>query len=151
LVKEGFMMVRMQRVLGFALGWGLLVLVPSAGAAQQQAAPDVIVYASDLPGGALSEMNFWNDAASPGGKMIGIVNNGDELDPPPEEDPHGTFKVGVQSGVSYRCWIHMKVGAAKGKSQANLLWVQFSGAVDQQNQEAYTPGSASYLSAQGAA
>jgi len=71
------------------------------------------------------------------------------LDPPPEDDPHVTFKVQVQSGVPYRCWIHMKVGAPKGKSQANVLWVQFSDAVDQANQEAFKPGTGSYLTAEG--
>lgn len=114
------------------------------------AAPsEIIVYASDLPESALSELEFWEDQASPGNKMIGIPNTGDELDPPPESDPHVTFKVQVQSGVPYRCWIHMKVGASKGKSQANVVWVQFSGAVDEANKAVFKPGSASYLTAQG--
>jgi hypothetical protein len=111
--------------------------------------PEVVVYASDLPKGALSEFDFWNEPASPGGRMVGTANYGDELDPPPENDPHVTFKVQVRRGVPYRCWIHMKVGAPKGKSQANRLWVQFSDAVDQANQEAFKPGTGSYLTAQG--
>ena len=112
-------------------------------------ASEVIVYASDLPQSALSEFEVWDDPASPGGKMVGIPNTGDELDPPPENDPHLTLKVQVQSGVPYRCWIHMKVGAPKGKSQANMLWVQFSDAVDQANQEVFKPGTGSYLTAEG--
>jgi hypothetical protein len=112
-------------------------------------APEVIVYASDLLESALSEFDFWDDPASPGGKLVGTPNSGGDLDPPPEEDPHVTFTVPVQSGVPYRCWIHMKVGAPKGVSQANKLWVQFSDAVDAANQEFLKPGTESYLTAQG--
>jgi hypothetical protein len=111
--------------------------------------PEIVVYASDLPQSALSEFDFWDDPASPGGKMVGTPNTGQEMDPPPEEDPHVTFKVQVQGGVPYRCWIHMKVGAPKGKSQANMFWVQFSDAVDQANQQVLKPGTGSYLTAQG--
>lgn len=123
-----------------------LVLSASAGAPSPG---EVVVYASDLPKSALSEFDFWNDAASPGGRMVGTPNHGDELDPPPENDPHVTFKVPVQSGMPYRCWIHMKVGAPKGKSQANMLWVQFSDAVDKTNNDVFKPGTASYLTARG--
>ena len=52
---------------------------------------EVIVYASDLPSEALVELDFLTDLASPNGKLIGLPNNGDELDPPPENDPHVTF------------------------------------------------------------
>ena len=114
-------------------------------------ASEVVVYASDLPNSALSEFEVWDDPASPGGRMLGIPNTGDELDPPPENDPHVTFEVQVQGGVPYRCWIHMKVGAPKGKSQANVLWVQFSTAVDEAYQEVFKPGTGSYLTAQGPA
>jgi hypothetical protein len=113
-------------------------------------APEVVVNASDLPESALSdELAFWDDPASPGGKMIGIPNTGDELDPPPENDPAVTFQVEVQQAIPYRCWIHMKVGAPMGKSQANVIWAQFSSAVDKKNQEILRPGSGSYLTAQG--
>ena len=134
-----------ELIVGLGVGWGALELLPLPGG--QRPAPEVIVYASDLTEGALSEFDFWNDPASPGGKVIGTVNNGDELDPPPEDDPHVRFQVTVQGGVPYRCWIHMKVGAAKGKSQANMLWVQFTDAVDEQNQETLKPGTGSYLTA----
>ena len=117
--------------------------------ASQGQADEVVVYASDLPAGALYELELWDDAASPGGKMIGILNNGDELDPPPEDDPHVTFQVQVQPGVPYRCWIHMKVGAPKDKSQANVIWAQISGAVDKGNKEILKPGTGSYLTAEG--
>jgi len=113
--------------------------------------PEVVVYTSDLPQSALSEFEVWDDPASPGGTLVGTPNTGDGLDPPPENDPHVTFQVRVQSGVPYRCWIHMKVGAPRGVSQANLLWVQFSDAVDQANQEILKPGTGSYLTAQGPA
>jgi hypothetical protein len=115
----------------------------------QSPAPEVVVYASDLPGSALSEFDFWNDPASPGGKLAGTPNGGGHLDPPPENDPHVTFKVRVQKGVAYRCWIHMKVGPPKGESQANMLWVQFSDAVDKANRDAFRPGTDSYLTATG--
>jgi hypothetical protein len=113
-------------------------------------APEVVIYAADLPESALTdELELWDDPASPGGKMIGIPNTGDELDPPPENDPAVTFEVEVQEGVAYRCWIHMKVGAPMGVSQANVFWVQFSDAVDEGGSEAYRPGSGNYLTAQG--
>jgi len=112
---------------------------------------EVIVYASDLPKSALSEFDFWIDPASPGGKLIGTPNTGGQLDPPPENDPHVIFKVEVQRGIPYRCWIHMKVGAPKGKSQANKLWVQFSDAVDKDNKEVFKPDTGSYLTAHGPA
>ena len=113
--------------------------------------PEVVVYASDLPSSALNEFDYWNDPASPGGRMVGTPNKGDELDPPPENDPHVTFQVEVQRGAPYRCWIHMKVGAPKGKSQANIVWVQFSDAVDKANKDVLTPGTGSYLTARGPA
>jgi hypothetical protein len=110
-----------------------------------------VVYASDLPESALSEFEFWDDPASPGGKLVGTPNTGGHLDPPPEDDPHVIFKIPVQSGVPYRCWIHMKVGAPQGESQANMLWVQFSDAVDKANNEVLKPDTGSYLTAQGPA
>jgi len=124
---------------------------PGRGETPQGAAPEVVVYASELPASALSEFDFWNDPASPGGKLVGTPNHGEDLDPPPENDPHVTFTVPVRSGVPYRCWIHMKVGAPKGVSQANKLFVQFTGAVDKANKEILKPRSASYLTAQGPA
>ncbi len=135
---------RAQLLAGVALLFGAPGLAQTGGPP-----PDVVVYASDLPNGALSEFAVWNDAASPGGKMVGTPNTGDELDPPPENDPHVTFKVQAQGGVPYRCWIHMKVGPPKGKSQANKLWVQFSDAVDKANNAVLKPGTGSYLTAQG--
>jgi len=81
--------------------------------------------------------------------LVGLPNNGDELDAPPENDPHVIFTASVQSGTPYRCWIHVKVGAPKGKSQANVFWAQFSNAVDKDSKEVFKPGSASYLPAQG--
>lgn len=133
---------------------GLFLLLASLAPAQEAGKesaqpPQVVVYASDLPESALNEFDFWNDPASPGGKLVGTPNGGGELDAPPEDDPHVIFKITVQSGIPYRCWIHMKVGAPKGKSQANKLWVQFSGAVDKANKEVFKPGSKSYLTAQG--
>ena len=110
---------------------------------------EVIVYASDLSPDALSELDIINDSSSPNGQLIGLPNNGDELDPPPENDPHATFTVEVQSGVPYRCWIHMKVGTPQGRSTANVVWVQFSGSFDQAKQEVFRPGTNSYLTVQG--
>lgn len=121
---------------------------PGVGWPQDQP-PEIIVYASELPKKALSEFDFWDDPASPGGRLVGTPNTGDELDPPPENDPHVTFTVPVRAGVPYRCWIHMKVGAPKGKSQANMFWVQFSDAVDEANREVLKPRTGSYLTARG--
>ena len=130
------------------IGLAVLGLSAAARAPSQAPAPEIVVYASDLSGGNLSEFAFWNDAASPGGKLIGTPNTGEELDPPPENDPHVTFIVPVRSGIAYRCWIHMKVGPPKGVSQANKLFVQFTGAVDKANKEILKPRSASYLTAE---
>jgi hypothetical protein len=121
----------------------------SPGKVSADSAREVVVYASDLPKGALDEWEFWNDAASPGGKMVGTPQTGGNLDPPPENDPNVSFKVEVQQGIPYRCWIHMKVGAPQGVSQANKVWVQFSAAADKDNRDAFTLGSGSYLTAQG--
>ena len=127
--------------------------VVSVVAGQEQkpaAAPaEIVVYAVDLPKSALFEFEVWSDSTSPGGKMVGTPNTGDQLHPPPEEDPHVRFKVNVQSGVPYRCWVHIKVGAPKGFAKANRLYVQFSDAVDAANKEVLKPGTASYLTAQG--
>lgn len=131
---------------------GLVAVALAAGAAlgSAQAPPaDVVVHAATLPRGALSEFAFWNDPASPGGKLVGTPNDGGELDPPPENDPHVRFTVRVQGGVAYRCWVHMKVGPPKGKALANRLWLQFSGAVDERGRETLKPGTSSYLTAQG--
>lgn len=110
---------------------------------------EIIVYASDLAPSALFELDLIDDPASPGGQFIGLPNSGDELDPPPESDPHATFTVQVQSGIPYRCWIHMKVGAPFGVSQANIIYVQFTDAVDEANQEILNVGTSSYLTAEG--
>ncbi len=129
-------------------------VAPAAEAAQPAAgipATEIVVYASDLPQSALDELDFIDDASSPGGVFIGLPNNGDELDAPPENDPHATFTVSVQNGIPYRCWVHMKVGAPMGKSQANIIWAQFSGAVDKDNKAVFEPGSSNYLTAQGPA
>jgi hypothetical protein len=126
-----------------------LTALPAWAQVQQSRAAEIVVYASELPKRALSEFDFWDDAASPGGKLAGTRNTGDELDPPPENDPHVIFPVQVQAGVPYRCWIHMKVGAPKGKSQANKFWVQFTNAVDKTNKPILRPGTGSYLTAQG--
>jgi hypothetical protein len=118
--------------------------VPTAVGARED-----VVYASDLQQSALSELNFYDDPASPGGKWIGLPNTGDKLNAPPEDDPHVAFMVQIQGGIPYRCWIHMKVGAPKGVSLANVLYVQFSDAVDKANQVVYTLGTDSYLTAHG--
>ncbi|HKA58560.1 MAG TPA: hypothetical protein VKD28_08085 [Gemmatimonadales bacterium] len=132
------------------IGLCAVALPVARGTAQAPAkAPEVIVYASDLKASGLSEFDFWNDPASPGGKLVGTLNKGEELDPPPENDPHVTFTVPVRSGIDYRCWIHMKVGEPKGVSTANKLFVQFSGAVDKANKETLSPGTRSYLTAEG--
>ena len=130
------------------LAWvGLIAGVLPAGA--EGTPPEVVVYAADLPQSGLSEFEFWKDPTSPKGKLVGTPNTGGKLDAPPESEPHVTFKVSVQRGVPYRCWIHMKVGEPKGKSQANKLWVQFSDAVDKANKEVFKPDTGSYLTAQG--
>ena len=121
----------------------LPALVPS------QAPQDIVVYASELPKRALSEFDVWDDPASPGGKLVGTRNDGGDLDPPPENDPHVTFTVRVQAGVPYRCWVHMKVGPPKGVALANRVYVQFSDAVDGANKEVLKPRSGSYLTASG--
>ena len=150
-IKSGVPIVAGFAAVLLSVGGGRPPVRGAAVAAAQAAPPEVVVYASDLPKSALSEFAFWNDPTSPGGRMVGITNTGDELDPPPENDPHVTFKVPVQRGVPYRCWTHMKVGTPKGKSQANVLWVQFSDAVDEADKAVLKPGTGSYLTARGPA
>ncbi|MBF8281370.1 MAG: hypothetical protein HW378_285, partial [Anaerolineales bacterium] len=134
-------------------GTPAIAITPAVAATEvkppEGTAAEVVVYASDLPPSALFELDFIDDPASPGGKLIGLPNTGDELDPPPESDPHATFTVQVQSGIPYRCWIHMKVGAPFGVSQANVIWVQFTDAVNQANNEIFNVGTGSYLTAEG--
>lgn len=139
-------------VTGVALLCAFVELGPVPAAARSsspQSPPDIVVYASELPRRALSEFEFWEDPASPGGRLAGTRNTGDELDPPPENDPHVAFDVRVRGGVAYRCWIHMKVGPPLGVSRANMFWVQFTGAVDQAGDEALAPRTGSYLTARG--
>ena len=62
-----------------------------------------------------------------------------------------TLNVKGQSGVPYRLWVHMYVGKPKGVSKANLVWVQFTNAVDKANKEVLKPGTGDYLTAQGPA
>lgn len=131
---------------------GAALLFGTPGLAQTGAPPpraEVVTYVADLPGRALSEFDVWTEPASPGGKMAGTANTGEELDPPPENDPHVTFTVPVQRGVPYRCWIHMKVAPPQGKSTGNVLWVQFSEAIDGANKAVLKPGTGSYLTAHG--
>jgi hypothetical protein len=128
---------------------GLLFLSGVPAATPLQAPADVVVHVADLPKSALSEFDFWNGPASPGGKMIGTPNTGGELDPPPENDPHVTMKVQVQAGTPYRCWVHMYVGKPKGVAKANKVWVQFTGAVDKSGKEVLKPGTGDYLTVQG--
>jgi hypothetical protein len=135
-------------VLGLAAG-ALGGLVGGVCPAHAQAPAEIVVHMTDLPRGSLDEFEFWSDPASPGGRLVGTPNTGDELDPPPEDDPHVRFRVRVQPGAPYRCWIHMKVGKPKGKSQANLVYVQFTNAVDAAGREVLKPGTGSYLAAQG--
>lgn len=119
------------------------------GAAVPHATADIIVHVADLPTSALSEFDFWNGPASPGGKMIGTPNNGGDLDPPPEDDPHVTMKVQARPATPYRFWIHMYVGKPKGVSKANVVWVQFTNAVDATNKEVLKPGTGDYLTMRG--
>jgi hypothetical protein len=128
---------------------GLAAVVPSAGAQGTKAAPEVVVHVSDLPSSALYEFEVWDSPGSPGKKMLGVPNSGDNLDPPPENDPHVTFKVPVQPGVAYRCWVHMYVGKPMGVSQANLVYVQFTDAVDQAGKEILKPRTGDYLTLRG--
>jgi hypothetical protein len=121
----------------------------SAPAASRQAPADIVVHVADLPKSALSEFEFWDGPASPGGKMIGTRNSGEELDPPPENDPHVTMKIAAQPATPYRCWIHMYVGKPSGVSKANLVWVQFTNAVDKANKEILKPGTGDYLTVKG--
>jgi hypothetical protein len=148
--------VRVVSLLALATAGAASAQSPSKGSGEGSAAEtpgtapiEIVVHVTDLPRRALDEFEFWSDPASPGGRLVGTPNTGDELDPPPEDDPHVRFRVRVQRAVPYRCWIHMKVGKPKGKSQANLLYVQVTNAVDREGREVFKPGTGSYLAAQG--
>jgi hypothetical protein len=127
----------------------LLAWTPNATTAPPAA--DVVVYLGDLPKNALYELELWKDKTAASGKLLGVTNIGEAMDPPPENDPRADFKVTVQAGVPYRCWLHMKVGKAKGKSTANLVYAQFSDAVSASGAEILKPRTKSYLSLLGPA
>jgi hypothetical protein len=110
-----------------------------------------VVYVTDLPKKALFEMDLWADPAAAGGKLAGVPNHGGDLDPPPEDDPHVTFKVPVRAGIPYRAWLHMKVGKPKGKAQANLVYAQLTDAVDSSGRPIYKPGTGSFVALRGPA
>lgn len=110
---------------------------------------EVVVNAADMAEDSVYELEVWEDAASPGGTLLGVTNFGGDLDPPPENDPHVAFSVPVRSGVPYRCWVRMRVGAPKGVSQANVLYVQFASAVDDSGAPILRPQSDSFLTARG--
>jgi hypothetical protein len=116
---------------------------PTAGGAE------IVVYTADLGEEMLYELELWEDPAAAEGELLGVTNYGDELDAPPENDPHTLFPVSVEAGTPYRCWVHMLVGASKGVSTANLFWVQFGNSVDENGQERFRPESDSFLTAQG--
>lgn len=139
-------LVAVRAIVPLMLG-AATALAPAA--AGQEVAPEIVVHVADLSGRDLSEFRFWEDSASPGGRLVGYPNTGDELDPPPENDPHVTFRVSVRAGVGYRCWVHMKVGPPRGVAKANLVWVQFVGAVDADGRETLAPRTNSYLTAEG--
>lgn len=102
---------------------------------------EVVIHAVDLPMSALGkDLEVWDDATSPGGKYIGIQNDGDTIGPPPDPDAAATFKVHVQAGLAYRCWVRLKVGPPKKNSQANIVLIQFTHAVDKQGKEVFTLG-----------
>jgi hypothetical protein len=135
---------------------GSVVAAPAAGAAETSgsAAPaaagaEIVVYTADLAEETLYELELWEDPDAAEGELLGVTNAGDELDAPPENDPHVLFPVVVEADTPYRCWVHMKVGAPKGVSTANLVWVQFGNAVDADGQERFRPESDSFLTAQG--
>lgn len=139
----------MAAAVAVCLAGGSGVAPPLAPVRAQEAAPEIVVHVSELSRGSLSEFRFWDDRTSPGGRLVGYPNSGDELDPPPEDDPHVTFTVSVTAGVPYRCWIHMKVGPPMGVSRANMVWVQFSDAVSRAGDAVLAPRSRSYLTARG--
>jgi serine/threonine-protein kinase len=110
---------------------------------------EIVLYACDVPKSSLAkDVEFWDEPASPGGRMLGIFQDGDTKDPL-ESDAEVLFKASVQSGIPYRFWIHMKVGAPKKRSQSNLFYVQFTQAVDKAGKEIFALGSREYLTVRG--
>jgi hypothetical protein len=139
-----------RQSLGLALLLGCAPLaVAATGAAA--AAPEVVVRMADLGKDARYEFQVWKDAGSPGGVVFGTPNTGEELDPPPENDPNVRFTVPVVAGVAYRCWLHMKVAPAKGKSTGNVVYAQFTEAVDAQGKPSLRPKTGSFLTLEGPA
>lgn len=137
------------RSLGLALFLGAAAL--AAAAPEAAAAKEIVVRMADLGKDVRYEFQVWKDAASPGGVLFGTPNEGGQLDPPPENDPNVRFTVAVEAGVPYRCWLHMKVGAPKGKSTGNVVYAQFSDAVDAQGKPTLRPKTGSFLALQGPA
>jgi hypothetical protein len=118
---------------------------PAPAKKPEPAAREVVVHVAELPKGALyGELGLADDPGAAGGKLALIPQQGDTKDPL-ENDAQAVFKVQVQAGVPYRCWVRMRVGKAKGISPANLLYVQFTNAVDKAGKEILTLGTADYL------
>ena len=136
---------------------GSVTTAPAAGGAAQSSAnttpaaggAEIVVYTADLGEEMLYELELWEDPAAAEGELLGVTNYGDELDAPPENDPHALFTVAVEADMPYRCWVHMLVGAPKGVSTANVVWVQFGNSVDENGQELFRPESDSFLTVQG--
>ncbi len=106
---------------------GIILLFGTHSLAQKatdkvSALPEVIIYASDLTKSALSEFSFWDEATSPGGKMAGTPNHGDELDPPPENDPHVTF-------IAKRCSLSVLDSHEGGNAEGQVAGEQILGAI----------------------
>jgi len=123
-----------------------------APAKRPDAAPrEVVLYASELPTSALYSFEVFDDPTSPGGRWVGVTNDGEIKDPPPANDDHVILKAQVQAGVPYRCWIRMKAGKPKGRSQANLVWLQFTNAVDKSGRDLFPIGTGQYHPVRGPA
>ena len=66
------------------------------------------------------------------------------------ETQPSALEASVQSGILYRCRIRTLAGGApRGKSSVNLVWAQFSIAVNRAGDEVFKSGSGSYLTVTG--
>ena len=118
---------RNLHVLGFAVTLCLIGHSGSGSGVAAAAAPDIVLYASDV-----SHMSGWllvSDSTAAGGLKLSSDDNGwssTEAPPPPSSAPVASFAIDVPATGNYRLWLRMK---GKDNSKWNeSVWVQFSNA-----------------------
>jgi hypothetical protein len=111
------------RVLG-QLALLCAIVTTSSSTSAGAAAPDIVLYASDVS--VFAGMRLETDSTAAGGRKLASSDNGwaSTAEPPPASSaPVATFVFEVPTTANYRVWLRMK---GKGNSKWNeSVWVQF--------------------------